>query len=146
MKIADLFAAIGVQVDDEGVKKFDKSLKSSKRSIGLYIAKITGAIFAIDRFIQKAGKASISLNNFAQQTGVSIQAIQKWQQAASLANLNLGEEEVASSIQSLQDQLTSIKLGGGDISGFQLFHISRPQLHFALFFPASQQCFFPRIL
>lgn len=81
------------------------------------------AVYGLDRFVAGTVAGVTSLENLNAQTGLSIDLIQKWQQAGQMSNLALSADSVANSIGSLQKNLAAIKMGQGNISPFQLLGI-----------------------
>lgn len=73
----------------------------------------------------QAINTAISFQQFETQTGLSAQELQKWQIAAGMANVSA--EEVGASVMALQKNLAAIRLGEGNISGFQLLGIGANQ-------------------
>ena len=120
MNIAELFVSIGLNVDEKELKKFDKQLSKVRKNIFAAGTAFTGASIALNKLIESTAGNVINLENFNKQTGLSIDKLQKWQQAASLSNLNLSADEVLSTISSVQQELTNVQKGLSSGEGFML--------------------------
>ena len=68
------------------------------------------------------GKAAQSLHVFENNTGMSAQALQEWQQKAALVGISA--DEVAQSMQGLQQSVVDVLLGGGDVTPFSRLGVS----------------------
>lgn len=124
MKVGELFVFLGIKVDDKQLKGFDKGLKGVTGQLDLTKLAAVGAIYAIDRFIESSVAGGVALYNFTQQTGDSAQALQQWQVAAASANPALGVDQIAQSIQTLENNLVEIrKFGQGNASPFAWLQI-----------------------
>lgn len=119
MKVGELFVFLGIKVDDKQLKSFDNGLKDLTQQLDLTKIGAIAAVYAIDRFIESSVAGGVALYNFTQQTGDSAEALQQWQQAANAANPALGIDQVAQSIQTLQNNLVEIRqFGTGNASPF----------------------------
>jgi hypothetical protein len=124
MKIGELFVFLGVKVDDKQLKNFDTNLKGLSTQLDLTKVGAIAALYAIDRFIESSVAGAVALYNFTQQTGNSAQALQQWQAAAHAANPALGIDQIAQSIQTLENNLVEIrKFGAGNASPFAWLQI-----------------------
>lgn len=123
MKIGELFMALGFDVDDEKLGSFDKKIESLKTNMVMTAAKTTAVIWAIDRFTAGSIRAAAALANFNSQTNLSADRLQKWQAIAQMKNLAASADTVLGSVKSLQDNLTQIRLGGGNVTPFQMLGI-----------------------
>ena len=120
MVIDELFIALGIKADTNTLDKVNKGIKSIGVSFTVATAAIGGGIFALQKFVQGTLDSSVAMQNFNQQTGLSIEKLQQWQQAGQLSNLALSAEQVSSSIGGLQKNLAAIRMGQGNIAPFQL--------------------------
>ena len=121
MKIGELFVALGLKVDQAAIARFNSSINNLKRDIFLVQAAFIGAAFAIDRFVDGTIKGVVSLQNLNNQTGLSIDKLQRLQQAGQLADLTLTPDAIAQSVANLQKNITDItKLGKGNFRPFQI--------------------------
>lgn len=123
MKVGEIFIALGFDVDTADLNTFDRGLKAVRNELLMVTGVVTAALFALDRFIDGSTRGAAALTNFNAATGLSIQKLQQWQNAANLSNFSIGIEQVASSIESLQSNLTQLRLGQGNASPFQLLGI-----------------------
>lgn len=119
MKVGELFVFLGFQVDDKQLKNFDNGIKSLTKQLDLTKVGAIAAVYAMDRFIESSVAGAVALYNFNQQTAISTQSLQAWQAAAHGANPALGVDEIAQSIQTLENNLVEIrKFGSGNASPF----------------------------
>ena len=129
--IGELFIELGVKADTGTLKNVQSQVKGLRTNLLLVGAAFTGAIVDLDRFVNSALKGVVALQNLNNQTGLSIEKLQNFQQAGQLSNLALSADQIAQSIGSLQKNLAQIKIGQGDIAPFQLLGID----------PTSQDAF-----
>ena len=123
MKLGELFVKLGVDADNAAVEKFNNGLKSTaKTALGLKAA-FAAAIYGMDRFVQGTVQTYANLQNINEQTGLSIELLQKWDKASQLANLSVGAGQAAGAIQNLQEQLAELRLSGGGSGAFTLLGI-----------------------
>ncbi len=119
MKVGELFVFLGFQVDDKQLKNFDNGIKGLVKQLDLTKVGAIAAVYAMDRFIESSVAGAVALYNFNQQTAISTQSLQAWQAAAHGANPALGIDEIAQSIQTLENNLLEIrKFGSGNASPF----------------------------
>lgn len=149
MKVAELFATIGLKIDQKPLKDFNKNFQSVekgfsrlpktigeastsidrfiggpvKRNLLIFPALLGAAVFAIDRFVDSSVRGAVSLQNFQRQTGLFSADLQRLQIAGQLSDLTLSAEQVTQSVINLQNNLTNVRLGRGDTAGFRLLGI-----------------------
>ncbi len=117
--MGELFVFLGFQVDDKQLKNFDNGVKGLVKQLDLTKVGAIAAVYAMDRFVESSVAGAVALYNFNQQTAISTQSLQAWQAAAHGANPALGVDEIASSIQTLENNLLEIrKFGSGNASPF----------------------------
>jgi hypothetical protein len=121
--IGELFIELGVKADTQQINKVDAGVKSLRSNLLLVSAAFTGAVVALDRFVNSALKGVVSLQNLNAQTGLSIQKLQQFQQAGQLSNLALSADQIAQSIGNVQKNIAAIRIGQGDIAPFQLLGV-----------------------
>lgn len=121
--IGDLFIELGVKADTKTLNKVGQSVKTLRTNLLLLGGAFTGAVVGLDRFVNSALKGVVALQNINAQTGLSIEKLQKFQQAGQLSNLALSADQIAQSIGNVQKNLANIKIGQGDIAPFQLLGI-----------------------
>lgn len=120
----EIFVALGFKVDDKKVKDFDNSLKETIGSLRRLGAMAAGTIVALDRMTNSMLRLNQAYMSFNQQTGISINSLNRVAGAAMLSNYNMSAETVMSSMQALQSNLAAIRLGQGNIAPFQMLGIS----------------------
>lgn len=120
----EIFIALGFKVDDKKVKQFDNNIKTTVSSLKRMVVIAAGAVTALDRLTNSLLKANQAYISFNQQTGLSIESMNRLIGAGMLANYNLTPETMMSSIQALQSNLAAISIGQGNIAPFQLLGIS----------------------
>lgn len=120
MKVGDLFVSLGIKVDESKIKSIQSGFSNLRR--GLIETKLAfiGAVWGLDRFISSSVNSAASIENIAKQTGLSAEALSKWDMAGQMSNLSLSAGETANSIGNLQKQLASIAMGQGNIAPFQM--------------------------
>lgn len=122
--LGELFIELGVKADTQALKNVQSAVKGLRTNLLLVGAAFTGAIVGLDRFVNSSLKGVVALQNLNQQTGLSIEKLQRFQQAGQLANLSLNADQIAQSIGNVQRNLAEIRLGGGNLAPFQLLGIS----------------------
>lgn len=117
--VGELFIFLGFKVDDKQLQNFSKGVKNLNQGFDLTKVAAATAIYGIDRFVETATQGAVALYNFTQQTGLSAQALQQWEYAAHTANPALGINNIAQSIQNLQNNLVEIRrFGAGNSAPF----------------------------
>lgn len=125
MNIAELFARIGLKTDEGKAKSFHRAMTTVKVGLIATTAVAAGTAFAIRKITSEAMNAAVAFKQFEVETGASAQQLQKWQAVAEQTNQTA--ESVTSAIKSIVANQEKIKLGQGDISGFQLLGIDPRQ-------------------
>lgn len=123
MKVGDIFVSLGIKADTTQVQKINTGFKSLRASITEVTVAFTASVYALDRFVAGSVQAVASLQNINQQTGLSIELLQKWQNVGTLSNLALSADQISTSIAGLQKNLAAIAMGQGNIAPFQLLGI-----------------------
>lgn len=124
MKVGDFFIALGFDVDDQKLRQFDGQLTNVKNSLFGAKEYALAAMYAIGRFTGSAAQGAADMGSFADQTGLSADELQKWQNVASQLNRNLNAEAVTASIRNLARNINQIqKFGQGDTLPFRAFGI-----------------------
>jgi len=121
MTVAELFARIGIKADDAQVKRFMGSMKAAKVGMIAMTAAAAGVSIAIKKITSDAMASAVAFKQFEVETGASAQELQKWQSVAEQTNQSA--ESVSAAIKSIVANQEKIKLGQGNISGFQLLGI-----------------------
>jgi hypothetical protein len=123
--IADIFARIGLKADTAQGKTFLDQLKHITIGLGIATISATAFIGIIKSIANESINTALSLKKFHQETGASTDQLQRWQAVADETN-NSGQA-VAESIQAIVDNQQKIKLGQGNIGGYQLLGINPNQ-------------------
>lgn len=100
-------------------------MKAAKVGMVVAATAAIGTAAAIKKITTEAMAASVAFKQFEVETGASAQQLQKWQAVAEQTNQSA--ESVTSAIKSLVSNQEKIKLGQGDISGFQMLGIDPRQ-------------------
>ena len=121
MKLAEFFISLIVDSDQKklddfkgGISELDKTLSNLK---------LLAVATAMKAFTDSTVNSTVALQNFTNQTGMLGAELQRWQIAGELSDLSMGADQVTQSIASLQQNLTQIRLGGGNVSPFQLLGV-----------------------
>lgn len=125
MTIADLFARIGLKTDEAKAKSFTNSMKAAKTTLIAVTAVAAGTALAIRKISKEAMDAAVALKQMNAETGVSTTELQRWQQVAEQTNQSA--ESVNSAIKAITSNQEKIRLGQGNISGYQLLGIDPTQ-------------------
>lgn len=118
MNIGELFVNLGIK----GSEKTIGALSNLKKGIGETKsmsleakAAIVGLMYEFQHLMSQSGKAGTNLTNFAALTGISAQALQKWQYAARQAGIS--GDEMTGSMKGVQQAMTNMLLGKGAPEG-----------------------------
>jgi hypothetical protein len=125
MNIASLFARIGIKADSAQAKNFHSTMKGLKGALIATTAAAGGISLAIKKITSDALNGAVAFKQFETETGASAQELQKWQAVAQQTNMSA--ESVTSAIKSIADNQAKIRLGQGNISGYQLLGIDPRQ-------------------
>ena len=120
MTILELFARIGLKADTAPAERFDQTVKGIKNTLIGAIAGTLSLATAVKAVNAAMGEAT-ELKRFGDQTGVNVEEMQKWQAVAEQASGS--GAAVASSIDAIVSNQAKIKLGTGNIQGYQLLGI-----------------------
>ena len=125
MQIASLFARIGLKTDEEKAKSFVRSMNNAKATLVAVGAAVGTASAAIIKVTSDALDAAAAFKQFEVETGSSAQELQRWQAVAEQTNSSA--EAVSAAIRAITSNQEQIRLGQGNISGFQLLGIDPRQ-------------------
>lgn len=125
MTIAELFARIGVKADTAKVQGFQKAMSTAKTTIVTTTGDVVRFVGEIQKLTKEVFNSAAALKQFESETGASAQELQKWQAVAEQTNNSA--ESVSSAIKSIVSNQEKIRLGQGNISGFQLLGIDPRQ-------------------
>lgn len=125
MTIADLFARIGVKADTGKVKQFQGAMNSAKQVIVTTTGDIVKFVLEVRKMTQELFDSAAAFKQFEAETGASAVELQKWQAVAEQTNNSA--ESVSTAIKSIVSNQEKIRLGQGNISGYQLLGIDPRQ-------------------
>jgi hypothetical protein len=125
MNIAELFARIGIKTDEKKVKSFQSSMQTLKGTMVAATVTAAGVSAVLGKIANDAMKSAVAFKQFEAETGASAQTLQKWQSVAEQTNQSA--ESVNSAVKAIADNQQKIKLGQGNISGYQLLGIDPQQ-------------------
>jgi len=120
VNILELFAHIGLKADTAPANDFLKSIGGIKSALVGTIAG-TLSLAAAVKTVNEQFSASLDMKRFADDTGESVEEMQKWKAVAQ--QVSGAGDSVASSIRAITSNQEKIKLGQGSISGYQLLGI-----------------------
>ena len=120
MNIIELFAKIGLKADTGPAEAFGKGINGIKGALVGAVAgtlSLSAAIGAVNaQFAQ-----SLEMKKFADDTGESVEEMQKWKAVAQ--QVSGAGDSVAASVRAISENQAKIRLGQGNISGYQLLGI-----------------------
>lgn len=125
MKIAELFARLGVKADTHQIKNFSKAFQDAKAVVVTTTGDIVRFVSEIKRMSSEMFDAAAALAQFESETGASAQELQRWQAVA--VQTNNSAESVSNAIKAITSNQEKIRLGQGNISGYQLLGIDPRQ-------------------
>jgi hypothetical protein len=117
MQIGELFVKIGIKGGKESVATMTQ-LKATTLATK---AALIGAVVAFAKMSQEARKLAMQLDVFEKTTGLSGDSLQKLSYRAAAAGVSL--DGLDGTLQSIQQRVTDISLGQGDIYPFQMWGI-----------------------
>ena len=117
MQIGELFVKIGIKGGKESVA----TMAQLKATTLATKAAIIGAVVAFAKMSQEARKLAMQLDVFEKTTGLSGDSLQKLSYRAAAAGVSL--DGLDGTLQSIQQRVTDISLGQGDIYPFQMWQI-----------------------
>ena len=123
MKVGDLFVSLGIKADTAQLQKITTGFSNLRRGLLETKLAFVGAMYALDRFVMSSAEGVANIENIALQTGLSADALQKWDLAGQMSSLALGTGQTAQALGNLQKQLSGIMMGQGNIAPFQMLGI-----------------------
>jgi len=117
MIVAELFARLGL--DTKGLQK---GLDQAKKGLEVVRNVTTSVIKEIKKMADESFQTAVSLKHFSNETGLSAEELQKWQNVA--RGVSISAEDINSSLKSIKNNQAKLKLGQGDISGYRLLGIN----------------------
>ena len=112
MKIGELFVALGFDVDDAKLKNFNEHMQTGVDVAGKFSLAAAGAAGALGALINNASKQTVSLQNLNQQTGLSIEGLNKFATVVQKTNPAETFESGLAAAKALNDYLTNASKGG----------------------------------
>ena len=116
MKLGDFFVALGVKSDKKEVNEFNDALKGTIVKAAGLVAGLVGVSLGFREMVQDAISASMGMQAFEAETGLSGEQLNRWKNMAVMAGA--GADAMSSSIKALQRNMTDIRYGGGNIAPF----------------------------
>lgn len=124
ISIGELFIDLGFDVDDKKLKEFNESIKAGAGELLKMSAIATGAVYALNAFMESSGQKAVSLRQFTLETGFAADALQKWQNLIHLTNPNVGVEEAANNYKKLAQTLIDIRQGKGNAGALAMLGVT----------------------
>lgn len=121
IQIAKLFARIGLKTDAAKAAQFQSKMEGVKTAIKLAAVSAGAFSLAVKKITDESFRAAAAFKQFEAETGASAQELQKWQSVADQTNDS--SQALTESIKALASNREKIKLGQGNISGYQLLGI-----------------------
>jgi hypothetical protein len=111
IKVAELFAELGVQADEKKAKDFFAIIDKGTTSFLGVAAAAVGTGLTFNALLDKITGIAIGLTQFSAQTGLSTRTLQEWQHAGE--GMGVRAEETASTIAGLNEQLVAFQMHRG---------------------------------
>ncbi len=124
MNIGELFIALGFDVDDKKLKEFKEDLKGGLEGLLKISAAAAATTYGIDKFIEGAINSASALRDINLETGLSTEALQRWQNVISTSDPSASVEQVRGSIRAIQEAIAQAKFSGKDPHAFAMLGIS----------------------
>ncbi|MCK4786004.1 MAG: hypothetical protein KAV87_19765, partial [Desulfobacteraceae bacterium] len=118
MKVAELFAYLGVIADEKKAKDFFHVLEGGKNILFGLATMAVGSSVAIGVMLDKSLQGALALSHFEAQTGLSAQRLQEWQHVGE--SLGLTADSVTNSIANLNAKLEMAKRTGESAGPFSI--------------------------
>lgn len=122
MTIAELFVKIGVKGGEESKKAIggiQGALKSLADTSLEAKAALIGTVYALEKLMTGAAQRGMDLQKFSNLTGLSTEALQRWQFAARQSGV--ANEDMAGGITAVQKAMGDMLTGKGAPAGFSIF-------------------------
>ncbi len=120
MTIAELFVKIGLTGTDKAKEQLHgvaEGMGEIKTSSLAAQAAILGAIYGLEKLMSSASERGMALEQFANSTGMSTQALQKWQYAMAMTGVKA--EETSSAFKTVQKTMLEMQLLGKAPAGLK---------------------------
>lgn len=105
---------------EKGILKNALAFSKMATSALAVVGAVSTAVVALDRMADALSRTNQKMINLQRQTGLSFSSINKYSSASASVNYNSTEEQVAQSMQRVQNRLWEIQHGIGDFDAFQL--------------------------
>jgi hypothetical protein len=125
MEIASLFARLGFKVDNQKLTGFKAVLQNVVAGMAVAAAGAAAFTAAVKALTDAQFEAAAAMVQFESETGSSAEELQKWQQIAEMTNNSA--ESMTAAFKTLSEQREKIKLGQGNLSGYQMLGIDPNQ-------------------
>lgn len=102
----------------------DAQRQRSISSLRSFVVGISAAAYAVTKLTQQTRAHALAYRDYAFQTGMPLENLQQFEAAAAKVAPNLSGGQIASELTNLQQNLTNIEFGQGDIFPYQLLGIS----------------------
>lgn len=121
MNVVELFASIGLKADTQKAEKFLGTTKGIKIALTAATAGAAMLSAGFAKLSADAQRAALEFKKFEADTGSSAQTLQRWSAVAE--QVSGSGQAVADSIRAISLNQEQIKIGQGNISGYQLLGI-----------------------
>jgi hypothetical protein len=121
LKVAELFVQMGIKTDEAKTQKFGKSIATLKMGLLGVIGVASAVAIALRKITNEAMESAVAFSQFETETGLSTDKLQQFEAVAKGANVST--QSLRNSLKSIVANQEKIKLGEGDISGYQLLGI-----------------------
>lgn len=121
MTIVELFAHIGFKADNAQADRFLKQVNGLKTALIGSSLSAAGFVLAVRKITSDSMMAALEIKKLQDSTGASAESLQRWQAVAD--QVSGSGQAVAASIRAIASNQEKIKLGGGNISAFQMLGI-----------------------
>lgn len=122
MKVGEFFLELTTKGDTSGVDNMSTAVVGAYKKTVALKAAILGAIGAMYALNRSAMSMAVTLKNFAVQTGLSTEEMQKWAYAAEQNDIST--QELIESLKALESNRARILKGYGNISPYQLLGLN----------------------
>lgn len=102
----------------------DAQRQRSISSLRSFILGVSAAAYAVTKLTQQTRAHALAYRDYAFQTGMPLENLQQFEAAAARVAPGLTGEKIASELTNLQQNLTNIEFGQGNIFPYQLLGIS----------------------
>lgn len=126
MKLGELFIDLGFDVDEGKLKDFNDKINAARNDMLKMSAVATGAVYALNAFMENSALHATNIRNFTQQFGESSRAIQEWQTVIAETNPAVSIDQAAEAYKRLASALVDVRFGGGPSGALSMLGIGDP--------------------